>query len=173
MSAHGTGDVDRAPASPSPDISRTRRRNGLGLYGKAMGFWLLVVLIFVGVEVGIRHVPPDAVQVSAYFVASGRTLSTREITDTRTVADYFARLNSLPSGITLLEVQGCPLRYLPTLVNYTARFTRWGLPIMVATLDNNQCLPTWEFSSGGLPATWFPHSDPDGRMQPILQQVQG
>jgi hypothetical protein len=121
-----------------------------------------VVLLLVGFEVGIRHVPPDGVQVTTTSSESGRTLSTQEITNARTVAEFYARLNSLPLDQRFVDPKTCPLRYLPTLENYTVRFTRWGLPVVVATWDSLQCIPTWEFSSGGLPGAWFPHDDRNG-----------
>ncbi|HEX9413891.1 MAG TPA: hypothetical protein VF916_10350 [Ktedonobacterales bacterium] len=145
--------------TPSPQgISRKQiRRYWLILYGKAMLSWLLVLLLLVDFEVGIRHVPPDGVQVITTSAESGRTLSTQEITNARTVADFYARLNSLPLDQRFVDPNTCPLRYLPTLESYTVRFTRWGLPVVVATWDSLQCIPIWEFSSGGLPGGLFPH----------------
>src|SRR5260370_27799908 len=86
MSARSTREGALAQA-PSPK----------GILGKQMLLWLLVgCVLLTAFEVGIRHVPPDAVQISQSAAATGRTLASREITDARTVADFSARINSLP-----------------------------------------------------------------------------
>jgi hypothetical protein len=159
------GALTQAP-SPKGTSQKQIRRYWLILYGKAMLSWLLVVLLLVGFEVGIRHVSPDAVQISQSSAATGHTLASREITDARNVADFYARINSLPvapPGATF----HCPLFDPKTVTQYTVRFTRWGLPVEVATLTQFGCL-YWYISSGGVPGV-FIHLDPDGRTQPILQ----
>ncbi len=166
-SAH-EGALTQAPAPKG--ISRKQVRSyWLILYGKAMLSWLLVLLLLVGFEVGVRHVSPDAVQISQSSVATGHTLASREITDARTVADFYARINSLrvvPPGATF----HCPLFDPKTVTQYAVRFARWGLPVEVATLTQFGCL-FWYTSSGGVPGV-FIHLDPDGRTQPILHWVE-
>jgi hypothetical protein len=143
-----------------------------GISIKREFLWPLVVaLLFVGFEVGIRHVPPDAVQVSVSYVESGRIYFSREITDARTVADGYARANALraPSFAELNGTYTCALYDPHTVEQYTLRFTRWGLPVMVAT-DVNRCGSFWHTSSG-FPGSWFPSVDSTGGMRTFLIQI--
>src|SRR5260370_34935121 len=74
-------------------IRSTRRRRTLSRTG--VGF-VVVILLSIGFEVGIHHVPPDAVQGTVSSAESGRILASRTITDARTLADYYGRANSPP-----------------------------------------------------------------------------
>ena len=67
-----------------------------------------LLVLLVGFEIGIRQVSPDAVQVGIASEAQGHVFATREITDARTVADLFARINGLPA-VGWLAVYRCPL----------------------------------------------------------------
>ena len=150
-------------------IPSTRRRRTLTLLRVGV---VVIVLLFTGFEVGIRHVPPDAVQVSVSSVETGRLLGSREITDARTVADDYDQISDLPVSFEAeFGTYHCNQYDVHTLKTYTFRFTRWGLPVKVATVENICGLPLlWLISSGGLPGEWSPHFD--GRMQPILSQAQ-
>jgi hypothetical protein len=133
-----------------------------------MVLWLLAAaLLFIGFEVGIRYVPPDAIQVSEFSVASGHLLRTREITDSHLVADFHDRLNSLPSATGTFH---CPLYDPKTVTRYTVRFTRWRLPVEVATVTQFGC-QFWSLGSGGFTEA-VPRYDPNGAMQPLIQLPQ-
>lgn len=125
-----------------------------------------VLIILVGFEVALRRVPPDAVQVSTAFAAQGNYVPRREITDARTVADLYARINDLPPD-SLFAVDSCPQPGPDTLM-YSFRFTRWGLPVEVATLVEKNC-SVWSLVRGGLPEV---HNDPTGQTQVILSEAQ-
>ncbi len=152
-------------------IRSTRRRRTLSRTG--VGF-VVVILLSIGFEVGIHHVPPDAVQVTVSSVESGRILASRTITDARIVADYYSRVSSLPVSFEAeFGTYNCNLYDVHTLKTYTFRFTRLGLPVKVATVVNICGNPyLWLISSGGLPGALSPHIDPNGRAQPLLNQAQ-
>lgn len=92
-------------------------------------------------------VPPDAVQVSAS--ADGRTLASHRMSDARTVADLYTRINRLPSA--LREPDGCGPGYPDQVIStYTFRFTRGGMLIEAATTQAiDGCVRGWELQRGG------------------------
>jgi hypothetical protein len=128
-------------------------------------FVIGMLLLVVAFSVGIRLVPPDAVHISQSVEATGHILAQRTIADPRIVADYYARLNSMPATPGPMT---CPLRYNP-VTTYTVTFTRWGLPIEGATLADVSC-PFWWIIRGGVPER--PRFDYTHVMQPVLAQVQ-
>ncbi len=158
-SAHPPGVTPPAPAWP---VRRIRARQ-LILAGAAL------FILLVGFEVGIRQVSPDAVQVSTATAAQGYYFATREITDAHTVADLYTRINGLPSARPFaILFPPCPTPSPDTLM-YSFRFTRWGLPVEVATLVEQGC-SVWEFIRGGIPGA---RNDPTGRQtQVILDEAQ-
>jgi hypothetical protein len=94
----------------------------------------------------VAAVPPDAVRVSAVAYPYGPVLMDRTITEPRTVADLAARLNRLPAFEWRM---GCTLAP-PDPVRYVFHFTRWGMPVAVASLVPGDCAPLrWGVSSGG------------------------
>ncbi len=124
----------------------------------------VVILLFVGFEVGAQVVAPDAVRVSVAAAADGHLLATRTITDARTVADLYARINRLPSAGPY-PVYHCGLSG-PDAVTFSLRFLRWGLPIEVAMLP---VCGGWEVSRGGI---YDVRNDPDGQTRVILDEIQ-
>jgi hypothetical protein len=139
-----------------------RRRRTLTLLG--VGF-VVVVLLFIGFEVGIRQVPPDTVLVNAATAIEGHTFATREITDARIVADLYTRINDLPpAGLFALYHCRPPG---PNTVTYSFRFTRRGLLIEVAALPETGC-SVWQDIRGGIPEA---HNDPNGQTQVILSEA--
>jgi hypothetical protein len=129
------------------------RRQGIVVL-LAFSLGALVVMLFSGFEVGIRHVPPDAVQVSLSYIESGRVLLSRDITDAPTVAGAYAVAINLPAPDDLERsaVFHCNLNDPGTLTQYTIRFTRQGMTILVVTRAN-VCGASWGWTlaSGGLP----------------------
>ena len=66
------------------------------LLGPAAILVMLGLLLLAGYEVVVHIAQPDAVQISQSVDATGHILAQRTITDPRTVADYYARINRLP-----------------------------------------------------------------------------
>jgi hypothetical protein len=128
--------------------------------GKKLLLWLLVgVLALAGMLEVIQHVPPDAVHLREWVVATGRTVAARDITYPPTVADYYGTLNSLPS-VRPGDIFHCPLYDPATVTELTLTFTRQGMDVEDATLTVFGCL-FWMFSRGGaVDATQ--HYDPTG-----------
>lgn len=95
----------------------------------------------------VGAVPPDAVHVSAAVFPDGPVLVERAITNPRVVRDLWARLTALPSFTGRM---GCTLGP-PFPINYTLRFTRWGLPVTIAALGFGDCAAPsrWTMNSGG------------------------
>jgi hypothetical protein len=108
-----------------------------------MMFLFAVPFVFVD-PVSIQVLPPDAVQVSTSASPElGDTWVTHQITDARTVADLYARLNALPA---VQWRYGCLLAP-PDPVHYMFHFTRWGMPVEDAQLDGEGCYPRRWFVS--------------------------
>jgi hypothetical protein len=118
----------------------------------------------VGSEVAIPRVPPDAVQVITSLATDGRPVATHWITDARTVADLYTRINRLPSAAW--TPFHCQLG-LTGQLTVSLRFVRWGLPVEVATLPQDGC---WRVSHGGL-ADPFLRIDPHGETPTILNEA--
>ncbi len=108
---------------------------------------LFVQPVIVPAVIGlVPPVPPDAVQVSASAAPYGPTLDTHTITDARTVADLYARLNRLP---LVRGPFGCVLA-LPDPVAYMFRFTRGSVIVEVARPVADGCSPRrWSVSRSG------------------------
>lgn len=156
MSARTAG--NRSPARAPHPKSMWRNRFLLAVPA--------VLLLLVGFEVGIRLVTPDTVQVTVSVAGGGRMLATREIADALTVADLYTQINGLPS-VGLSPVYHCGLPG-PDPVAFGFRYTRWGLPVEVATLPDPGCAGWW-ISRGGLSDG---HDDPNGETRAILSEVQ-
>jgi hypothetical protein len=124
-----------------------------------------VLILLVGFEIGLRRVPPDAVEVSFAFAAQGHYVVLHEITDARTVTDLYTRVNDLPPT-DVFAVDRCRPRRPDTLM-YSFRFTRWGLPIETATLVAQGC-SVWAVFRGFLPEV---HDDRTGQTQVILSEA--
>jgi hypothetical protein len=139
-----------------------RRRWGAWL--RTLAVTLAVLLVLTGVQVGVRVLPPDAVQVTASAAASGQTLARATVNDKGTVADWYARINSLPAIDLLYKCSGSPP--VPHAVTVKLDFLRWGLPIEVATLAGNSC--AWDVSQGVIPSA---RDDPTGQTSAILFEV--
>lgn len=142
MSTRTTEQEPPASAPPPKGVWIRRLSLALPLACVAMMFLFAVPYVFVD-PVTIQLLPPDAVQVSASAAASGRTLVTRRITDARTVADLYARLNGLPAVRWRF---GCLLAP-PDPVDYRFHFTRWGMPIEDAQSEGYGCAPRRWFVS--------------------------
>jgi len=149
----------RNALKPTP-AGRLRRRAWL----RTLAVTLAVLLVLTGVEVGVRMLPPDAVQVRASDAVTGQTLATATVNDKGTVADLYARINSLPA-VSLTSNCSPELRY-PGAVTFELDFMRWGLPIEAATLLGYGC--GWEVSQGAIPSL---HDDPNGHTQAILSEL--
>jgi hypothetical protein len=146
------------PALPSPRLRFRARR--LILAGA------IIVILLAGFEVGIRQVAPDAVQARAYTVDNGLPFATRDITDARTVADLYTRINDLPA-VWYSAINRCPAPHANT-VFYQIDFTRSGVLIEGAALVEKGC-SVWDVVRGGIPVA---HNDPDGQTQVILSEAQ-
>lgn len=149
------------PAPPRP--RRRRRARRLILAGVAL--LLLLAILLVGFEIGIRQVSPDAVQATAYTL-DGSPLATRHITDARTVADLYTRINNLPT-VWYSAVDRCPPLQSSTGY-YHVDFMRWGVLIEGAALVEKGC-SVWDVVRGGIPIA---HNDPNGQTQVILSEAQ-
>src|SRR5260221_3123222 len=156
MSARPPGGVPLAQAPHGTGNRRNRIILGIAA----------VLILFVGFELGLRRVSPDAVQVSSAFAAQGHYVDLREITDARTVADLYARINNLPPA-DVFAVNRCWPRS-PETLTYSFRFTRSGLPIETATLVAQGC-SMWAVFRGAFPEA---HDDLTGQTQVILSEAQ-
>jgi hypothetical protein len=150
MSTRTVGEGRPAPTSPPRGISN-RRFIIMVLPAVLLAVFVLVLFVqpvIVPAIIGlVPPVPPDAVQVSASAAPYGPTLATHTITDARTVADLFARINRLPS---IGQLHGCALA-TPDPVAYTFRFTRGSVLVEVAAPVADGCSPRrWLVSRGGL-----------------------
>ena len=150
------------PAGIPPVPARTGRRIRARRLILA-GVTLLILLA--GFEIGIRQVLPDAVQASAYTVDGGPPFATRTITDARTVADLYTRINDLPT-VSYLAFYQCPEPNSNT-VYYHIDFMRWGILIEGAALLEKGC-SVWDVVRGGIPVA---HNDPEGQTQVILSEA--
>jgi hypothetical protein len=170
MSARSPGDVPPAPASSPRGISN-RQFFVMVLPAVVLAVFAAVAILPVAIDpVSIQLVPPDAVQVSA-SADHGRTLVTHEITDARTVADLYARLNGLPVPAGRVFV-GSTLCGLPDPADYTFHFTRWGVSVEDATLGESGCPRplAWRVSRYGF---WDLHMDLTGEQtQAMLAEAQ-
>ncbi len=147
--------------SPAPPwLSRRLWARRLILAGLAL------LMLLVGFEIGIRQVNPGAVRVSAYTVDGGPPFVTHEITDARTVADLYTRINSLPP-VWYSAINRCPAPNSGT-VYYHFNFTRSGVPIELDALPEKGC-SVWDVLRGGIPVA---HNDPEGQTQLILSEAQ-
>ena len=90
-------------------------------------------------------IPPDAVQVSAAS-AAGQPLARHQITNSRSVADLYTRINGSP---TVAFGGGCTLAP-PDPVTYAFAFTRWGTTLETAAPNASGCPPhLWTVTRGG------------------------
>lgn len=126
---------------------------------------LVLLTLLVGFEIGIRQVTPDAVRVSAYTVDGGPPFFSREITDARTVADLYTRINNLPT-VWYSAINRCPAPNSGT-VYYHFDFTRSGIPVELDALPEKGC-SVWDVVRGGIPVA---HNDPDGQSRLILSEA--
>lgn len=118
---------------------------------------------------------PDAVQVSVSDASlnrdaspDGPTLAIRLITDSRIVADLYARINALPS------VGPLPMHCtLPDVnaVSFGFRFLRAGMLVETAIQQGTDGCGEWWLSAGGVRES-FPRWDPHGERQAIVDAVQ-
>ena len=153
----------RPSAGISPALARPRRRSRarrLILAGVA------ILILLASFEIGIRQVRPDAVQVTAYTVDQGDAFYSRYITDARTVADLYTRINNLPI-VGYSAVDRCPAPQSNT-VYYHIDFMRAGILIEGAALVQKGC-SVWDVVRGGIPIA---HSDPNGQTPVILSEAQ-
>ena len=157
MSSQSAREIPNA-LEPTP-IAPPRRRALL----RTAAVTLAILLVFTGLEVGVRVVAPDAMQVTASSAASGRTLATATTADGRTVADLYDRINSLP---TVNLSSNCSPGPRPGAMTFELVFMRWGLPIEDATLPGYGC--GWEVSQGGIPSS---REDPNGQTQAIVSEL--
>jgi hypothetical protein len=125
----------------------------------------IVLILLAGFEVGIRQIAPDAAQVRAYTVDGGPPFATRDITDARTVADLYTRINALPI-VWYSAFYRCPEPDSNT-VYYQFDFTRLGILIDGAALVEKGC-SVWDVVRGGIPVA---HNDSDGQTQVILSEA--
>jgi hypothetical protein len=139
----------------------TRRRRA---WLRATAVTLAIVLMLTSVEVGVRVLPPDAVQVRASDAASGQTLATATVTEAGTVSDWYARISGLPAISLLYTCSGGPP--IRGAVTVELDFLRWGVPIEAATLPGYRC--AWDVSQGAIPSA---RDDPTGLSQAILSEV--
>lgn len=126
---------------------------------------LVLLILLIGFEISIRQVTPDAVRVSAYTVDGGPPFFSREITDARTVADLYTRINNLPT-VWYSAINRCPAPNSGT-VYYHFDFTRSGIPVELDALPEKGC-SVWDVVRGGIPVA---HNDPDGQTQLILSEA--
>jgi hypothetical protein len=132
----------------------------MGMTSKKLLLWFLVgTLALAGILEVIQYVPPDAVHLREWVVATGRTVATRDITDPHAVADFSAQLHSLPAVPPGAGFH-CPPRDPATVTELTVTFTRQGIPVEEATLTEFGCL-FWTFRRGVLPDATL-HYDPTG-----------
>ena len=153
----------RPSAGIPPALARPRRRSRarrLILAGVAL------LILLAGFEIGIRQVSPDDVHVSAYTVDGGPPFFTRHITDARTIADLYTRINNLPI-VGYSAFYRCPAPQSNT-VYYHVDFMRAGVLIEGAALVEKGC-SVWDVVRGGIPVA---HNDPNGQTQVILSEAQ-
>lgn len=97
---------------------------------------VLLLLLFLLFEVGIRHVPPDGMTVTyAYKYSASAVIGTRPYTapkDQQTIRDAFAAFNAARVvRVPLGQYAGCALTPYPSLVVFT-----WhGVPVEAWTLE--------------------------------------
>lgn len=111
---------------------------------------LLLAIVFALFEIGIRLLPPDALQYSEVETINGTvTFSTSgTITDPATIAEWQADVTATPSDRFIWQTNAT----CAPLSEYSASYTfLWhGLPIEVVS-QLPSCLPLYEVSSGGIP----------------------
>jgi hypothetical protein len=121
------------------------------------------VLLLTGFEVGVRVVPPDAMQVWAVDPVSGHTLAVASVTEGRSVAHLYALINSMHSESAFGKTCSGGL---PGPVTFDVVFIRWSLPVEDATQIAAGC--GWEVSQGGIPSFC---TDTAGQTQAILSEL--
>jgi hypothetical protein len=129
-----------------------------------------LLILLAGFEVGIRQVSPDAVQARVCSVNGCPPVATRTITDARTVADLYSRINGLPT-VWYSAFDQCPAPQSnfaqSNFVIYQIDFMRWGILIEGVALFGKGC-SVWDVVRGGIPVA---HNDPDGQTQVILSEA--
>lgn len=131
--------MNRTAVSPAPGSGQLRRRVGR-LVRAPRGVALMVVLLFLIFEVGIRHVPPDGMTVTGiedsevgYPDTFGTTVAfTASYTapeDQQTINDFYASLNAAPAYFSPVShpIVNCALTPLPYATSIT--FTWHGMPL--------------------------------------------
>ncbi len=122
---------------------------------RALAVVIALVVVFVAFEVGVRLLPPDAVQYTIQTVnpnGPGSTVS-GAITDPATVARWRAAMTARPrmslkdSYIARWQGAGCSFG---TYSFATYIFTWHGLPVEVVS-PGPSCAGGYQVSSGGIP----------------------
>jgi hypothetical protein len=157
------GPAEYLSAAAAYSIEPLSRATKLRVIAAVLAF----VLVLTGFEVGVRVVPPDAMQVWAFAAASGHTLARASVTDARTSADLYALVNSTPTVPWTANYSGCPPPS-PDAVTFDVVFIRWSLPIEDATLPGIDGCGLWSVSQGGIPST---RTDSNGQTQAILSEL--
>jgi hypothetical protein len=77
----------------------------------ALGYGLIVALLFVIFEVGIRNVPPDGMTVT-YDAPNPPTYTYAAPQDQGIINDYYSTLNTAPMESPFVHINGCsPIEY--------------------------------------------------------------
>lgn len=121
-----------------------------------------LVVVFATFEVGVRLLPPDAVQVSAREYYADRPVRDGvfggTFTDPVTVARWRAAMTAKPDGLLInsyvAQWQGATCRGRYVVATYT--FTWHGLPVEVISTEPS-CAGSYQVSSGGIP-DWYTYS---------------
>jgi hypothetical protein len=131
---------------------------------------ILLAILPASFEVGIRQVPPDAVQARVCNVNTCSLVASSIITDAHTVADLYRRINGLPT-VWYSAIDQCPSLQSDFAqshyVSYQFDFTRSGVLIEGAALVEKGC-SVWDVVRGGIPVA---HNDPGGQTQVILSEA--
>ena len=156
MSDRSAEDMSAAVASPVVPLSRATKLRTLAAV-------FALVLVLIGVEVGVRVVPPDAMQVRAVAPESGQTIAMANVTDGRIVAHLYTLINSMHAESAFgVSCSGG----LPGPVLFDVVFIRWSLPVEDATQIPAGC--GWEVSQGGIPSVL---TDPTGQTQGLEPEL--
>jgi len=112
---------------------------------------LLLVVLFVAFEIGVRLVTPDELQYSVVQTTNGYTdfSFTRTITDPATVARWRAAMTATPSGQHIWQRGGDCAGGL-TFYDISYTFLWHGLPVETVNLLPS-CAQRFEVSRGGIP----------------------
>ena len=134
---------------------------GVLMRRRALAVIAALVAVFAVFEVGVRLLPPDAVQYEIRTGINGGkiTTTTGVMTDSATVARWRAALLAEPSGQSLLDFyvakwQGRDMCRRLGLYSATYRFTWHGMPVEVvspAPAPNCGGKGVYQVSSGGVP----------------------